>query len=95
MEVSEILGNASQIIEGHARELFGLNSDLSEGRLRICLKCPLYLDQFGGICNNGLFYNPKTGDVSEKKKDGYYKGCGCRLRAKTTLKNEHCPAGKW
>ena len=23
------------------------------------------------------------------------KGCGCRLEAKTRLKNEECPAGKW
>lgn len=95
MNVSEVLETASKIMEGHTRELFGMNNDLSGARLAICMKCPLYLDQFGGICNSTLYYNPETEDVSEKRKDGYYAGCGCRLRAKTTLKNENCPVGKW
>lgn len=47
------------------------------------------------MCNSKLWLNPETGDVSDTVRDGYYKGCGCRLDAKTTLINEKCPAGKW
>ena len=47
------------------------------------------------MCNMRLWLNPETGDVSTEKKDGYYRGCGCRLRAKTTLSRENCPARKW
>lgn len=95
MELGDILDNASQILEGHARELFGLNKDLSEYRLDICRKCPIYVTKLGGICNSRLYLNPTTGDISTTEKDGYFEGCGCRLQAKTTLKEEECPAGKW
>lgn len=61
----------------------------------ICKKCPIFLNRFGGICNNKLWFSPKTGDVSLRKIDGYIQGCGCRLKAKTTLIDESCPAGKW
>ena len=49
----------------------------------------------GGICNPKLYLNPKTGDVSTKYKDGYGKGCGCRLQAKTKLTGARCPNDKW
>lgn len=94
-KLSEVLNNASQIVEGHARELFGLNQDLSQLRLDICLKCPIYSDFLGGICNSRLYLNPETGDISKDEKDGYFNGCGCRLPAKTTIEDEECPAGKW
>lgn len=85
------------ILTGHTNELFGLNTNISEARLRICKKCPLYKvsSLLGEICNSKLWYNPNTGDVSIDKKDGYVRGCGCRLRAKTTIYNATCPAKKW
>lgn len=83
------------IVNGHVNEMLGLNKDISEARLKICKKCPIYSTQFGGICNGKLYLNPETGDVSTTKKDGYVKGCSCRLNAKTTIITEHCPAKKW
>jgi hypothetical protein len=49
----------------------------------------------GEVCNSKLWYNPETEDVSTVQKDGYSNGCGCRLKAKTTLPNATCPVGKW
>lgn len=86
------LGN---IIKGHVNELLGLNKDLSKARLNICYSCPLYSAKLGGICNNKLWMNPNTGDVSTEPKDGYKNGCGCRLLAKTKLPNAVCPLNKW
>lgn len=83
------------IITGHVNELLGLHKNLKEVRLNICLKCPLYSPRLGGSCNNRLWLDPKTGDVSLTYKEDYVKGCGCRLNAKTTLAKEKCPAGKW
>ena len=83
------------IVTGHLNEVLSLNQDISEPRMRICLKCPLYSPKHGGMCNMRLWLNPETGDVSTEKKDGYYRGCGCRLRAKTTISKESCPARKW
>lgn len=83
------------IISGHINEALGLNKDISEARLRICKKCPIYLSRYGGICNPKLWINPKTNEISTEKKDGYIKGCGCRVLAKTTLVNSHCVANKW
>lgn len=86
-----------QIITGHVNELLGLNKDISEERIKICKQCPLmyYSSTLGWICNRNLYVNPDTNDVSLTKKDNYYRGCGCRIKAKTTLNNATCPAHKW
>lgn len=83
------------IIHGHLNEILGLNKDISESRLMVCLSCPLYANRLGGLCNNKLWLNPVTGDISTSPKDGYKNGCGCRLNAKTKLLNAVCPLGKW
>lgn len=85
----------TNIIKGHWNEVIGNNRDLSESRLIICYSCPLYSPRLGGVCNNKLWLNPNTGDVSTEPKDGYRRGCGCRLLPKTTLPNAVCPLGKW
>lgn len=83
------------IVHGHINEVLGKNKGLSEERMEICRRCPLYLDKMGGICNSRLFLNPQTDEVSTSKKLGYIKGCGCRLKAKTALNHSHCVANKW
>jgi len=83
------------IIQGHANELLGLKDDMSRKRMAICVKCPLYKNILGGICNPKLWLNPDNGNVSMEKKDNYYKGCGCRLQAKTRVSGSFCPATKW
>ena len=84
------------IVTGHVSELLGLNKSLSSGRLQICRECPLYKPTIAGaICNNKLWYNPETGEISNTKKDNYIRGCGCRLAAKTTIPYMTCPVGKW
>lgn len=83
------------IVKGHLNELLNLNQDISQSRLQICYKCPLFSSKFGGMCNNRLWLNVSTGDVSTTSKTGYKRGCGCRLNAKTALLNATCPVGKW
>lgn len=85
----------ADIALGHAKEVFNLGKDLSKNRLRICYSCPLYSNRMGGICNNKLWLNINTGDVSTTNKSGYKSGCGCRLSAKTRLAQAKCPVGKW
>ena len=95
MEIGNLLKQGSDIVEGHVSEFLGLEKDLSESRMDVCKKCPLYKENFGGQCNPRLWLNPETGDVSTMKRDGFFKGCGCRLQAKTRLPGAHCPAHKW
>lgn len=83
------------IVKGHANEMLGLNKDISEIRMEICHKCPLFKNTTGGLCNPKLWLEPNENKISTVRKDGYFKGCGCRLKAKTTLPNAHCPAHKW
>ena len=83
------------IVQGHLNEVLGLNKDISTGRLKICYQCPLYSSNLGGMCNNRLWLNVETGDISTTAKQGYRRGCGCRLNAKTSLTNAVCPVGKW
>lgn len=87
--------NAFDIVNGHVKELLNLEEDLSKNRLKVCYRCPLYSRKLGGTCNNRLWLNVNTGDVSISRKDGYINGCGCRLKAKTRLPNAECPVGKW
>lgn len=84
-----------QIVEGHANELLGLNTNISEKRLKICKECPIYSSDWGGTCNRKLWLDPKTNAVSMREREGYVQGCGCRLLAKTTLPGASCVAGKW
>ena len=50
----------------------------------------------GAICNSKVWVNPNNYlEISLKKKDGYVNGCGCVLKAKTTLPNAQCPLNKW
>ena len=87
--------NILDIANGHVKEILNLNQDLSNNRLKICYSCPLYSSKLGGTCNNKLWLNANTGDVSMENKSGYKRGCGCRLLAKTRLSNAICPVGKW
>ena len=85
-----------QIIEGHVNALLGNKEAIAQPRLEICRKCPLFKKVLTGyVCNSGAWLNPKTGDFSLNKKDGYVKGCGCALNAKTRVASAKCPAGKW
>lgn len=72
-----------------------LDLNISDKRMEICKKCLLYKSTYGGQCNPKLWLNPETGDISQKPKDGYYKGCGCMLAKKTQSSYAHCPAHKW
>lgn len=87
--------NILDIANGHIKNIFNLNEDMSNNRLKICYACPLYSTKMGGICNNKLWLNVNTGDVSNEKKKDYKRGCGCILSAKTRLANATCPLGKW
>ena len=87
--------NILDITNGHIKELFNLKKELSDSRMKICYICPLFLNKFGGICNNRLWLNVNTGDISVNKKEGYKNGCGCRLLSKTRLPNAECPLKKW
>lgn len=86
-----------EILDGHTKNLLGLNKDISLPRLNICKKCPLYKETvIGAICNSKVWVNPNNYlEISLKKKDGYVNGCGCILKAKTTLPNAQCPLNKW
>ena len=64
-----------------------------EERVNICKASPLYKDLYGGQCNPNLWLNPETNEVSNRYKDGFIKGCGCRILSKA--RNGHCTVGKW
>lgn len=85
--------NLANILEGHFNELIKSNQELSKERLKICTSCLIFKkDSFK--CNDKLWINPILNKSSIKQLEGYFKGCGCRLKAKTTLIDEVCPAGK-
>ena len=86
-----------EIVSGHIKELLNLEAELYRQRISICRKCKLYnKDTFlGEVCDAGKWYNPKTDTTSLTEIDGYYNGCGCRLDAKTRIREARCPLNKW
>lgn len=91
----KIMNKIGQIIEGTINNVFNKNENLQQERMKICYKCPLYSSKFGGQCNNRLWLNVETGDISLVRQQGYIRGCGCVLNSKTRVPEAHCPAGKW
>lgn len=84
------MGSIFDIIDGHVNEMFNANEGLYEERMKICKECPLYKETpVGPICNPKLYIN-KEGKTSAYKKDGYVRGCSCRLSAKTRLIHGKC-----
>jgi hypothetical protein len=85
------------IVKGHFNELFDYEGELSKERMLVCKACPLLIMKpgIGPVCNSALYLNIATGDTSEAPKDGYKRGCGCRLNAKTRVADASCPLGKW
>lgn len=68
---------------------------IRESRLRICRKCPLYIDSEGGICNENLYFSPSKQELSYIPLPGFISGCGCKLKLKTKFESEKCSLGKW
>lgn len=90
------MAKIKNIIEGHVNEVFGFNASTAETRMNICRECPLYKEtNIGPICNPNLYIDGKTDMWRYSPAEGYTKGCGCRLNAKTRVDDEHCPAYKW
>lgn len=84
------------VINGHINEALGKEKELGQERMQICKKCPLYLKgRFGPVCNKDLYIDPNTESVSLEPLEGYIRGCGCRLRAKTVDPRSKCPINKW
>lgn len=85
------------IIDGHLKELFNKEEDLSRQRVTICKSCPLYkIDSvLGELCNSKLYLNLETNQISTYPRKGYYNGCGCRIQAKSRLITAKCPLNKW
>ena len=85
------------IIDGHLKELFNKEEDLSKQRLIICKSCPLYkIDSLlGEVCNSKLYFNPETNQTATYPRQGYTNGCNCRIQAKSRLISAKCPLNKW
>lgn len=84
------------IIKGHLKEFFSMNEITSKQRMQICKECPLYKESnIGPICNPNLYIDGDTNAWRYSPAEGYTRGCGCRLEAKTREDSEHCPAHKW
>lgn len=86
-----------QIINGHVNELFNKEQELYEKRMKICNTCELKVDDriLGPVCSRNKWVNFITGEISEVQKDGFYNGCGCRLKAKLRVREASCPNNKW
>lgn len=89
--------NWTQIYKGTVNNLLKNNQATYEDRMKICRECKLLKKDeiLGEICDSKKFLNPETNELSDTKKDGFYRGCGCILGSKTRVKEATCPLNKW
>ena len=85
-----------QIATGFFNNLTNKEEDLFNERIKLCGSCKLLKEDkiFGEMCNSDLNIDPKSGETSTTKKQGFTNGCGCVLRSKTRVKNAHCPIAR-
>ena len=86
-----------RIVVGHYNEIMNKHEDVANSRMEICKRCPLltHSPEWGPICNPNLYLNVQTMETKEQPTEGFKKGCGCRLKAKTRDLESHCPNNLW
>lgn len=89
------IDQVKQIVKGHFNEISNKEQELYNYRIRICRECPLYSDtSFGPMCDAKKCID-KNGNLFSFKKNNCISGCGCRLNAKTRVKDAKCVLNKW
>ena len=88
--------NAKDIAKGFFNNLTNREDLLYKERIAICRSCKLLKKDsiFGEICNDNLFLNPNTDEISRENKQGFFSGCGCILRSKTRVPEARCPLNR-
>ena len=91
------MSKIGNIVKGTLNNLVGNEEELFTERIKICRQCKLLKTDtfFGEMCNNKLYLNPVTDELSYVPQFGYYRGCGCILESKTRVPSERCPLNKW
>lgn len=99
MNLKNLFHKRNEIANGHFNEFRSKVGLADEGdeyifskRETICNACPL---KNGNSCDTQRWIDPLTLEVSKMPKDGFIRGCGCRLSAKQKSKYSSCPAGFW
>ena len=89
--------DVTQIAEGFVNNALNKEQDLFKERISICRRCQLHkIDTiFGEVCNKKLYVNPKTNEISNIIKEGFYNGCGCVLASKARVPRANCPLNRW
>lgn len=81
-------------MEGHWNELTNKNQELSKKRIEVCKTCPLMSESaLGLICDAKKCWDGEK--VTSIPGKGKTCGCGCRISAKSSIKNAECVLGKW
>lgn len=83
-----------QIAEGWTNDFLGKEQELSDMRMKICRKCPLY-NKETDRCDSKKCYNKETGELSTSPGNGFICGCGCYMAKASRVKNKKCVLGRW
>lgn len=89
-----VLEQVGQIAEGWTNDFLGKEQELSDMRMKICRKCPLY-DEEKDRCSSKRCYNKETGELSTAPEKGFICGCGCFISKKSRVRNAKCVLGYW
>lgn len=86
-----------QIVEGWVNDVFDKEQELYEKRIKICKECPLYtVDRiFKGKCDGSKCWDTINDKLVNFPGKNIICGCGCKMSAKTRLKESKCVLNKW
>lgn len=86
-----------QIASGWKKSLLNEEEELSKKRTAICKQCPLYTNDavFHGKCDSGKCFDTKEMKLVPSPGPNIVCGCGCKIDAKSRLKNAKCVLNKW
>ena len=74
-----------------------MGNDLFSNRMAICKQCLLFKENgvWGPECDGSKWINPEGTLTSVKFKEGWTRGCGCKLNWKCKQLKSKCILGKW
>lgn len=82
------------IAEGWTNYALDRESELSEIRMKVCRKCPLYNNE-NDRCDASRCINVKTGKMEMGPGKDIVCGCNCYVSKKSRVLNAKCVLNKW
>ena len=88
------LNTIGQIAEGWTNDFLGKEQELSDMRMKICRKCPLY-NKETDRCDSKKCWDIKQNKLADAPGKDVICGCQCIISKKSRVPNAKCVLSRW